>query len=30
MTRLRAVVMIQPAGLGGRPVDGQRCESGED
>src|SRR5438270_3387456 len=25
IARLRAVVMIQPAGLGGTPVDGQRC-----
>src|SRR6185436_13829186 len=25
IARLRAVVMIHPAGLGGRPVDGQRC-----
>ena len=26
IARLRAVVMIQPAGLGGSPVSGQRCE----
>ena len=25
MARLRAVVMIQPAGLGGSPAVGQRC-----
>src|SRR3984893_1421869 len=25
IARLRAVVMIQPAGLGGTPMDGQRC-----
>src|SRR5260370_17925897 len=25
MARLRAVVMIHPAGQGGSPVDGQRC-----
>ncbi len=25
MARLRAVVMIQPAGLGGRPLTGHRC-----
>jgi len=24
--RLRAVVVIHPAGLGGRPLDGQRCD----
>src|SRR3954447_12000634 len=27
MARLRAVVMIQPAGLGGSPADGHRCNA---
>ena len=30
MARLRAVVMIQPAGLGGAPSPGQRCEGGRE
>ena len=27
MARLRAVVMIQPAGAGGTPLSGQRCSA---